>query len=43
VAPYMTPLTASTCACTCTILFPGRDACAPPKLGGIHLGRAGVR
>lgn len=35
-APYMTPLTASTCACTCTILFPGRDACATPKLGGIH-------
>ena len=32
-APYMTPLTASTCAWTCTILFPGRDACAPK--GGI--------
>ena len=35
----MTPLTASTCAWTCTILFPGRDACAPK--GGISTGRRG--
>jgi hypothetical protein len=40
VAPYMTPLTASTCAWTCTILFPGRDACAP-KGGILQVGGEG--